>query len=248
MRLGDNRGSRRLDSFDRDTQVAVRMVRDATHMARSLEGRLQASIKSDTSPVTIADLAIQAVVAERLGNAFPNDPLIAEEDAALLRADQDLSLQVVDAVRQTIRDATVDRIVTWIGDGTSTPGARFWLIDPIDGTKGFLHGRQYVIALALVVNSGVQLSVIGCPRLSLVSGAERAQISEQSADGGIAIAVRGTEPGGPRLARIPAIGLRSRRVVMPQLHASCSHSKAGMEIQNASRASFNRSEMSGPRC
>ena len=58
--------------------------------------------------------------------------------------------------------------MAWIGDGGSGLCSRFWTLDPIDGTKGFLHGRQYVIALALVVDGSVQMSVIGCPRLSLV--------------------------------------------------------------------------------
>ena len=135
--------SRRLESFDSDTQVAVRAVRDAIRLARSLEGRAQAAIKSDTSPVTVADLAIQALVAARLVDAFPDDPLVAEEDAALLRADPDLSRQVVEVVRQIIRDATFERVVAWIGDGDSESGSRLWTLDPIDGSKGFLHGRQY---------------------------------------------------------------------------------------------------------
>ena len=51
--------SRRLDSFERDIQVAIRTVRDAMRLARSLEGCALASTKSDKSPVTIADLAIK---------------------------------------------------------------------------------------------------------------------------------------------------------------------------------------------
>ena len=66
--------SRRLDSFERDTQVAIRTVRDAVRLARSLEGRVRASIKSDTSPVTVADLSIQAIVTARLADAFPRIP------------------------------------------------------------------------------------------------------------------------------------------------------------------------------
>lgn len=180
----------RLDSFDSDTQIAVRTVRDSIRLARSLEGRARALIKSDMSPVTVADLSIQAVVAARLADAFPHDSLIAEEDARLLRADPDLSVQVVEVVRQTISDASVERIVAWIGDGTSPPGSRFWLLDPIDGTRGFLRGRQYVIALALVVNGSVQVSVIGCPRLSLVPAEDGAKLGEPS-QGGLALAVRG---------------------------------------------------------
>lgn len=98
--------SMRLDSFDSDTQIAVRTVRDSIRLARSLEGRARASIESDMSPVTVADLSIQAVVAARLADAFPHDSLIAEEDARLLRADPDLSVQVVEVVRQTSLDAS----------------------------------------------------------------------------------------------------------------------------------------------
>jgi 3'(2'), 5'-bisphosphate nucleotidase len=40
-----------------------------------------------------------------------------------------------------------------------------WTLDPIDGTKGFLRGEQYAVCLALIVDSQVQLGVIGCPNL-----------------------------------------------------------------------------------
>jgi 3'(2'), 5'-bisphosphate nucleotidase len=40
-------------------------------------------------------------------------------------------------------------------------------MDPIDGTKGFLRGEQYAVCLALVVNSVVELGVLGCPNLSV---------------------------------------------------------------------------------
>ena len=40
-----------------------------------------------------------------------------------------------------------------------------WTIDPIDGTKGFLRGEQYAVCLSLIVDSIVQVGVIGCPNL-----------------------------------------------------------------------------------
>jgi 3'(2'), 5'-bisphosphate nucleotidase len=40
-----------------------------------------------------------------------------------------------------------------------------WTLDPIDGTKGFLRGEQYAVCLSLIVDSQVQLAVIGCPNL-----------------------------------------------------------------------------------
>jgi 3'(2'), 5'-bisphosphate nucleotidase len=42
-------------------------------------------------------------------------------------------------------------------------------LDPIDGTKGFLRGDQYAIALALVEQGQIQLGVLGCPALTLGS-------------------------------------------------------------------------------
>ena len=46
---------------------------------------------------------------------------------------------------------------------------RVWILDPIDGTKGFLRNQHYCIALALVINGAPQLSVLGCPNLNLKS-------------------------------------------------------------------------------
>lgn len=40
-----------------------------------------------------------------------------------------------------------------------------WTLDPIDGTKGFLRGEQYAVCLALIVDSRVELGVMGCPNL-----------------------------------------------------------------------------------
>jgi 3'(2'), 5'-bisphosphate nucleotidase len=40
-----------------------------------------------------------------------------------------------------------------------------WVLDPIDGTAGFLCGGQYAICLALIVDGKVELGVIGCPNL-----------------------------------------------------------------------------------
>jgi 3'(2'), 5'-bisphosphate nucleotidase len=48
-----------------------------------------------------------------------------------------------------------------MGGGTG----RFWTVDPIDGTKGFLRGEQYAVALALIDAGQVVLGVLGCPNL-----------------------------------------------------------------------------------
>lgn len=61
----------------------------------------------------------------------------------------------------------------------------FWTLDPIDGTKGFLRGGQYAVCLALIVDSVVQLGVMGCPNLSLSS------TDPDGERGAVFIAIRG---------------------------------------------------------
>jgi 3'(2'), 5'-bisphosphate nucleotidase len=63
------------------------------------------------------------------------------------------------------------------GDGRS---ATFFLIDPLDGTKEFVAGRnEFTVNLALVVNGTPRLGIIGAPALGLIwrglvgRGAER---------------------------------------------------------------------------
>lgn len=60
-----------------------------------------------------------------------------------------------------------------------------WTIDPIDGTKGFLRGEQYAVCLSLIVDSIVQVGVIGCPNLPLDP------TRPEAGTGSIFIAVRG---------------------------------------------------------
>lgn len=60
-----------------------------------------------------------------------------------------------------------------------------WTIDPIDGTKGFLRGEQYAVCLSLIVDSQVQVGVIGCPNLPLDP------VNPDAGRGAIFIAVRG---------------------------------------------------------
>ena len=38
-------------------------------------------------------------------------------------------------------------------------------MDPVDGTKGFIRGDQYAIALALIEDGQVVVGVLGCPNL-----------------------------------------------------------------------------------
>jgi 3'-phosphoadenosine 5'-phosphosulfate (PAPS) 3'-phosphatase len=150
--------------------------------------------------------------------------------------------RVVEIVRRVIRDANNEQLLSWLERGSVGTGCRTWTLDPIDGTKGFLAGRQYVIALALIVDGVVHLAVIGCPRLSLVPTEGNVRIDEKSSNGGMAIALRGRA----RLGSGLGVGLKSRHVVMRQPRGLYSHSNAATEIRSDAPACCSCSEMIGP--
>src|SRR5690606_29438059 len=109
-----------------------------------------------------------AVVCAALSEALPHDAIVAEEDARALRdADHgELRARVVEHVQAIHKRASTPQVLGWIDrgahDGTTQ---RFWTLDPIDGTKGFLRNEQYAVALALIENGQVVLGVLGCPNL-----------------------------------------------------------------------------------
>ena len=160
-----------------DLAAAVEAVRAASRACRAVQQRLvepEALEKADKSPVTVADFASQAIVCASLGERLPGDPVVGEEDAAALRRDpqEDLRSAVVATVRDELRrDVDAERVLDWIDLGAADArGARYWTLDPIDGTKGFLRGEQYAVALGLIEDGEVVLGVLGCPNLPLGDG------------------------------------------------------------------------------
>ncbi|HMP73878.1 MAG TPA: 3'(2'),5'-bisphosphate nucleotidase [Kiritimatiellia bacterium] len=133
--------------------------------------------KSDLSPVTVADFGVQALILDRIGKAFPEDRIVAEEEASDLRDPENEALwkRVMGAV-QVVDDALDGEAMLGALDrGKDEGGAEggFWTLDPVDGTKGFLRGEQYAIALARVERGRPVLGVLGCPRLTIrLNGAE----------------------------------------------------------------------------
>ena len=159
------------DPWQREFDVALAALREATLLARDIREDVgdRALLKPDRSPVTVADFAVQALVAYRLAKAFPDDPLVAEEDAATLRASAGRSTldAVLVALRRAMMGVNADCVLDLIDRGRGAPGERFWTLDPVDGTQGFVRGDQYVVALALVIGGRAEIGLLGCPGLSL---------------------------------------------------------------------------------
>jgi 3'(2'), 5'-bisphosphate nucleotidase len=90
-------------------------------------GAFTQAVKSDASPVTEADHKAEALILERLKAAFPDTPVIAEEDAAAF--------------------GTPDAI-----------GPRFFLVDPLDGTKAFVRGDEHFTVNIGLIEHGVPVA------------------------------------------------------------------------------------------
>jgi 3'(2'), 5'-bisphosphate nucleotidase len=156
-------------------RAARQAVADACLVCREVRAalpELRAELKDDRSPVTIADWSAQAVVVLALRDALGSEVVIGEEDARALRGSAQAALRerVLAAVRRVRPKASMDDVldaIDWAGPGGGEETAkRFWTLDPIDGTKGFLRGEQYAVSLAWVEAGEPVVGVLGCPNLS----------------------------------------------------------------------------------
>jgi 3'(2'), 5'-bisphosphate nucleotidase len=144
-----------------EADIAIAAAKQATILCKHVQHSLEFTSleKLDQSPVTIADFGAQAIICRLLAEHFPQDAIVAEESSSLLRQ----SPTQLSAVQKLIPDATPDQILDWIDLGQGKVEERFWTLDPIDGTKGFLRNQQYATAIALIESGEVKVGVLSCP-------------------------------------------------------------------------------------
>ncbi|KAK9025757.1 hypothetical protein V6N11_038614 [Hibiscus sabdariffa] len=175
------------DKYGKELDLAVRIV----HMACSLCQKVQKSLlspasrqvlaKDDDSPVTVADWSVQATVSWLLSEFLEGQSvsIVAEEDVQTLSKSDAASLlaAVVNTVNECLAEAPkyglqqpkkaleTSQILEAISRCNSTggPTGRHWVLDPVDGTLGFVRGDQYAVALALIEDGKLVLGVLGCP-------------------------------------------------------------------------------------
>jgi len=153
-----------------ELDAAVAAAVAAARVCQWVQQRLvsgEAVLKQDRSPVTVADFAAQAVIDHVLGERVPEVPVVAEEQAEALRRDDGLRRQVLEAVATELPHLGPEGVLKAIDRGSFAGGTegRFWAVDPIDGTKGFLRREQYAVAIALIEGGEVVLGVLACPAL-----------------------------------------------------------------------------------
>lgn len=151
-------------------QALLAAVRDAVKLCRLVqEQRLSANTKTagaQSEPVTIADFGSQAIICRALQQHYPDDAVVAEESGAqfsqLVPAEQRARIRQL--LSQVLRqEVTQADLVAWLDFGAGRKAARTWVIDPIDGTKGFLARRHYAIACGLLLEGQVAEGIVAAP-------------------------------------------------------------------------------------
>jgi 3'(2'), 5'-bisphosphate nucleotidase len=125
-------------------------------------------IKADGSPVTEADHAAEAIILSALAAAYPDIPVIAEEEACAGRIPE--------------------------------VGSRFFLVDPLDGTRGFVERNgEFTVNIALIEDRVATAGVIYAPDSHILYYGEAGEGAFRRIDGGEAERIHARVP--------PAAGL-----------------------------------------
>ncbi len=115
---------------------ATAWAREAGELARARQGSdFSASTKSDQSLVTEVDFQIQQLIVDHVVREFPRHGILAEEDTLI-------------PSRST-------------GHGEAD---YYWVIDPLDGTRNYVHGLPfYCVSIALMERGVPVVGVIHDP-------------------------------------------------------------------------------------
>lgn len=179
------------DKYAKELEVGVRVVQLACYLCQKVQkGSIgptpdQVFSKDDDSPVTVADWSVQAMISWILSESFgkQNVSIVAEEDTQTLSDSN--STHLLSSVISTVNDSLAmaprfglkgptaplgpTQVLEAINHCNSTGGpmGKHWVLDPVDGTLGFVRGDQYAVALALIENGQVVVGVLGCPNYSI---------------------------------------------------------------------------------
>lgn len=122
--------------------------------------------KQDSEPVTIADYGSQALIGRALSQHFPDDAVLSEEAGSqFLELTNDNQKAEIISFLTNILDVNVSQedIVEWLDAGSDKTSDRTWIIDPIDGTKGFINMRHYAVGIGIVEKGQAVGAIMGTP-------------------------------------------------------------------------------------
>jgi 3'(2'), 5'-bisphosphate nucleotidase len=145
--------------------LTVIVARACAEIAAVSPSTVVRRMKADSSPVTIADEASEAIILGGVARLLPAVPVVSEESA---------------------------------GDKQNPLDGSFLIVDPLDGTREFLAGRdEFTVNLAIVTRGVPIAGIIAAPKRGKVwrgvvgMKAERLRLSKKGADQPQTIRTRG---------------------------------------------------------
>jgi 3'-phosphoadenosine 5'-phosphosulfate (PAPS) 3'-phosphatase len=153
-----------------DLDLARDVMHDATNFAVAARRELPADAivrKADGSVVTAVDVALQVLILGRLREVFGELPTIAEEDLGSIGGKPAAEAHCRKLLAEWGYDggeAGITRALSSGGFDGSTRGVDYaWVLDPIDGTQGFVDGHHWCPCLALLHRGEVIYASNGYP-------------------------------------------------------------------------------------
>lgn len=118
-----------------ELSFALKIVEEAGRIAlRHFDNGVAAEMKSDNTPVTIADRQVEQLIRQSIAEQYPADEVLGEEGDS------------------------------FSGNSVGPTQGRRWIVDPIDGTYNFQRGVPiFSTMLALEVDGDIKLGVIHNP-------------------------------------------------------------------------------------
>jgi 3'(2'), 5'-bisphosphate nucleotidase len=126
-------------------------ISSASLFTQHIQAQLNSKLgwqKDDNSPVTLADLGSQFILLSAISTLYPEDSIYSEENASDLVENGRLPIlreHLEEILGGSISAGEIEETINFNGNGKS---GYTWFIDPVDGTKGFLRGLVFSIALA----------------------------------------------------------------------------------------------------
>jgi 3'-phosphoadenosine 5'-phosphosulfate (PAPS) 3'-phosphatase len=153
-----------------DLDLACEIMHDATNLAVAARRDLphEAIVdKADGSVVTAVDVALQVFILTRLQEVFGAVPTIAEEDLGSIAGKPAAEAHCRRLLAEWGYDGGESGIRRALSSGGlegSTRDVGFaWVLDPIDGTQGFVDGDHWCPCLALLRRGEVVFAANGHP-------------------------------------------------------------------------------------
>ncbi len=143
--------------------------------------------KADNSPVTAADIAAHTVIMDGLRTLTPDIPVLSEEDppgweamdvvskadnSPVTAADIAAHTVIMDGLRTLTPDIPVLSEEDPPGWEVRQHWQRYWLVDPLDGTKEFIkRNGEFTVNIALIDHGKPILGVVYAPVMNVMYSA-----------------------------------------------------------------------------